>query len=145
MFARVMGVVSPIVFLVSSIVWGVSMGRPVAGVFAVAVGVAAALVSLWAWWRKGVGGFADSVSDIGWPEVAASVRGAWGKYWGVAAFTVGVYCVNMLLMFALKGSYRVGAYDVIMLWYIVDGLACSSWGELLRARAGQLAGERDER
>ena len=33
MFARVMGVVSPCVFLASSIVWGLSTGHPVTVVF----------------------------------------------------------------------------------------------------------------
>lgn len=142
MFARIMGVISPSVFLASSIVWGISTGRPIVGAVAVAIGAVAAFLSFRAW-RKTTGGIADSVSRSSWLEVAAAVQGAWCRYWKVALFIGGVYCVNLLLLLVLRGVYRVGAWDVLMLWYVVDGMAFSSWVELLRARAGEFAGESD--
>lgn len=57
----------------------------------------------------------------------------------IAAF----YCLNLMLTFAFKGAYRFRAWDVFMLWFIVDGMALSSWVELLRKRVGDLAGEGD--
>lgn len=38
-------------------------------------------------------------------------------------------------------SFR--AWDVFMLWFIVDGMALSSWVEMLRKRVGDLAGDGD--
>lgn len=47
MFARIMGIVSPSIFLSSSIVWGLSTGHPVAVVLSIALGASAAFMSLW--------------------------------------------------------------------------------------------------
>lgn len=44
MFARIMGIVSPSIFLSSSIVWGLSTENVVAVFFAVALGAAAAFM-----------------------------------------------------------------------------------------------------
>ena len=133
MFARVMGIVSPSVFLASSIMWVLSIGNLIAGVLAVTIGAAAAFLSFRTW-HKATGGIADSVSRVGWPEVASAVSGAWCRYWKNALFIVGIYCMSLLLLLALKGTYNVGAWDVLMLWYVVDGMTFSSWVELLRAR-----------
>lgn len=140
MFARIMSIVSPSIFLASSIVWGLSTGNLIAGVLSVALGVAAAFMSFRAW-RKATGGIADHVSSVARQEVVDAVRGAWKKYWKYAAFIAALYCLNLVLGFALRGAYRFGAWDVLMAWYIVDGAVFSSWVELLRARAGKLAGE----
>lgn len=140
MLARIMSIVSPSIFLASSIVWGLSTGNLIAGVLSVALGVAAAFMSFRAW-RKATGGIADHVSSVARQEVVDAVRGAWKKYWKYAAFIAALYCLNLLLGFALRGAYRFGAWDVLMAWYIVDGAVFSSWVELLRARAGKLAGE----
>lgn len=140
MFARVMSVVSPSIFLASSIVWGLSTGNLIAGVLSVALGVAAAFMSFRAW-RNATGGIADHVSSVARQGVVDAVRGAWKKYWKYAAFIAALYCPNLVLGFALSGAYRFGAWDVLMAWYIVDGAVFSSWVELLRARAGKLAGE----
>jgi hypothetical protein len=140
MFARIMSIVSPSIFLASSIVWGLSTGNLIAGVLSVALGVAAAFMSFRAW-RKATGGIADHVSSVARQEAVDAVRGAWRKYWKYAAFIAALYCLNLVLGFALRGAYRFGAWDVLMAWYIVDGAVFSSWVELLRARAGKLAGE----
>lgn len=58
-----------------------------------------------------------------------------------AAFIAALYCLNLVLGFALRGAYRFGAWDVFMLWFIVDGMLLSSWVELLRKRADKLAGK----
>ena len=140
MFARVMGIVSPSIFLASSIAWGLSTGNLIAGVLSVALGVAAAFMSFRAW-RRTTGGVADHVSSVERQEVADAVRVAWKRYWKSAAFIAALYCLNLVLGFALRGAYRFGAWDVLMAWYIVDGTVFSSWVELLRARAGKLAGD----
>lgn len=140
MFARVMGIVSPSVFLASSIVWGLSTGSLIAGVLSVALGIAAAFMSFRAW-RKTTGGIAERLTGVERQEIADAVRGAWKKYWKYAAFIAALYCLNLVLRFALRGTYRFGAWDVLMAWYVVDGTVFSSWVELLRARAGKLAGE----
>lgn len=140
MFARIMGIVSPSIFLASSIVWGLSTGNLIAGVLSVALGVAAAFMSFRAW-RKATGGIADHVSSVERQEVVDAVRGAWKKYWKYAAFIAALYCLNLVLGFALRGTYRFGAWDALMAWYIVDGTVFSSWVELLRKRVGDLAGD----
>lgn len=140
MFARIMGIVSPSIFLASSIVWGLSTGNAVAVIFTVALGASAAFMSFRAW-RRTTGGIADHVSSVARQEVVDAVRGAWKKYWKYAAFIAALYCLNLVLSLVFKGTYRFGAWDVLMAWYIVDGAVFSSWVELLRARAGKLAGE----
>ena len=140
MFARVMGFVSPCVFVASSIVWGLSTGHPVAAVLAFAVGVGSAFLSFRAWHRAG----GDvSLSSVSWREVAAAVRAAWKRYWKSALLIAAFYCLNLVLTLAFKGAYSVRAWDVLMLWFIVDGMVPSSWVELLRKRVGDLAGEGD--
>lgn len=140
MFARVMGIVSPSIFLASSIAWGLSTGNLIAGVLSVALGVAAAFMSFRAW-RGTTGGVADHVSSVERQEVVDAVRVAWKRYWKSAAFIAALYCLNLVLGFALRGAYRFGAWDVLMAWYIVDGAVFSSWVELLRKRADKLAGK----
>lgn len=140
MFARVMGIVSPSIFLASSIAWGLSTGNLIAGVLSVALGVAAAFMSFRAW-RRTTGGVADHVSSVERQEVVDAVRVAWKRYWKSAAFIAALYCLNLVLGFALRGAYRFGAWDVLMAWYIVDGAVFSSWVELLRKRADKLAGK----
>ena len=140
MFARVMGIVSPSIFLASSIAWGLSTGNLIAGVLSVALGVAAAFMSFRAW-RRTTGGVADHVSSVERQEVVDAVRVAWKWYWKSAAFIAALYCLNLVLGFALRGAYRFGAWDVLMAWYIVDGAVFSSWVELLRKRADKLAGK----
>lgn len=140
MFARVMGIVSPSIFLASSIAWGLSTGNLIAGVLSVALGVVAAFMSFRAW-RRTTGGVADHVSSVERQEVVDAVRVAWKRYWKSAAFIAALYCLNLVLGFALRGAYRFGAWDVLMAWYIVDGAVFSSWVELLRKRADKLAGK----
>ena len=140
MFARVMGIVSPSIFLSSSIAWGLSTGNLIAGVLSVALGVAAAFMSFRAW-RRTTGGVAERLTGVEQQEVVDAVRVAWKRYWKSAAFIAALYCLNLVLGFALRGAYRFGAWDVLMAWYIVDGTVFSSWVELLRKRADKLAGK----
>jgi len=140
MFARIMGIVSTSIFLSSSIVWGLSTGNLIAAVLAFALGASAAFMSFRAW-RRTTGGIADHVSSVERQEVADAVRVAWKRYWKSAAFIAALYCLNLVLGFALRGDYRFGAWDVFMLWFIVDGMLLSSWVELLRKRVGDLAGK----
>lgn len=140
MFARIMGIVSPSIFLSASIVWGLSTGHPVAVVLSIALGAAAAFMSFRAW-RRTTGGVAERLTGVEWREVVDAVRVAWKRYWKNAAFIAALYCLNLVLGFALRGAYRFGAWDVLMAWYIVDGAVFSSWVELLRKRADKLAGK----
>lgn len=140
MFARIMGIVSPSIFLSSSIVWVLSTGNLIAAVLAFALGASAAFMSFRAW-RRTTGGIADHVSSVERQEVADAVRVAWKRYWKSAAFIAALYCLNLVLGFALRGAYRFGAWDVFMLWFIVDGMLLSSWVEVLRKRADKLAGK----
>ena len=140
MFARIMGIVSPSIFLSSSIVWGLSTRRPVAVVLSIALGASAAFMSFRAW-RRTTGGVAERLTGVEWREVVDAVRVAWKRYWKSAAFIAVLYGLNLVLGFALRGAYRFGAWDVLMAWYIVDGVVFSSWVELLRKRAGDLAGK----
>ena len=119
---------------------GFQRGNLIAGVLSVALGVAAAFMSFRAW-RKATGGIADHVSSVERQEVVDAVRGAWKKYWKYAAFITALYCLNLVLGFALRGAYRFGAWDALMAWYIVDGAVFSSWVELLRKRVDDLAGD----
>lgn len=140
MFARVMGIVSPSIFLSSSIAWGLSTGHPVAVVLSIALGASAAFMSFRAW-RRTTGGVAERLTGVERQEVVDAVRVAWKRYWKSAAFIAALYCLNLVLGFALRGAYRFGAWDVLMAWYIVDGTVFSSWVELLRKRADKLAGK----
>lgn len=140
MFARIMGIVSPSIFLASSIVWGLSTGYPVAAIFAVALGAAAAFMSFRAW-RRTTGGIAERLTGVEWREAVDAVRVAWKRYWKSALLIAAFYCLNLTLTFAFKGAYRFRAWDVFMLWFIVDGMALSSWVEMLRKRVGDLAGK----
>lgn len=140
MFARIMGIVSPSIFLASSIVWGLSTRHPVAVVLSIALGAAAAFMSFRAWRRTG----GDvSLSGVERQDVVAAVREAWKAYWKIALFTAVLYCLNLVLALAMKGTYKVGAWDVLMLWFIVDGMVFSSWAALLRKSVNDLAGEGD--
>lgn len=143
MFAHIMGIVSPSIFLASSIVWGLSTGHPVAVVLSIALGASAAFVSFRAW-RRTTGGIAERLTGVERQEVVDAVRVAWKRYWKSAAFVAVLYGLNLVLMFAFKGAYSVRAWDVFMLWFIVDGMALSSWVELLRKRAGDLADKSKE-
>lgn len=143
MFARVMGIVSPSIFLASSIVWGLSTGHPVAVIFAVALGASAAFMSFRAW-RRTTGGIADRLTGVEQQEVADAVRVAWKRYWKSAAFIAALYGLNLVLSFVFKGVYRFHAWDVFILWFIVDAMLLSSWVELLRKRVGDLAGDDEE-
>lgn len=143
MFARVMGIVSPSIFLASSIVWGLSTGHPVAVIFAVALGASAAFMSFRAW-RRTTGGIADRLTGVEQQEVADAVRVAWKRYWKSAAFIAALYGLNLVLSFVFKGVYRFHAWDVFILWFIVDAMLLSSWVELLRKRVGGLAGDDEE-
>lgn len=140
MFARIMGIVSPSIFLSASIVWGLSTRHPVAVVLSIALGAAAAFMSFRAW-RRTTGGVAERLTGVEWREVVDAVRVAWKRYWKSAAFIAVLYGLNLVLGFALRGAYRFGAWDVLMAWYIVDGAVFSSWVELLRKRADKLAGK----
>ena len=141
MFARIMGIVSPSIFLASSIVWGLSTGHPVAVIFAVALGASAAFMSFRAWHR--VGGDV-SLASVERQEVVDAVRVAWKRYWKSAAFIAALYGLNLVLTFAFKGVYRFRAWDVFMLWFIVDAMLLSSWVEILRKRVGDIAGDDEE-
>lgn len=140
MFARIMGIVSPSIFLASSIVWGLSTGHPVAVVLSIALGASAAFMSFRAW-RRTTGGIADRLTGVERREVADAVRVAWKRYWKSAAFIAALYGLNLVLTFAFKGAYRFRAWDVFMLWFIVDAMLLSSWVEMLRKRVGNLAGD----
>lgn len=140
MFARIMGIVSPSIFLASSIVWGLSTGHPVAVVLSIALGAAAAFMSFRAW-RRTTGGIADRLTGVERREVADAVRVAWKRYWKSAAFIAALYGLNLVLTFAFKGAYRFRAWDVFTLWFIVDAMLLSSWVEMLRKRVGNLAGD----
>ena len=140
MFARIMGIVSPSIFLASSIVWGLSTRHPVAVVLSIALGASAAFMSFRAW-RRATGGVTERLTGVEWREVADAVRVAWNRYWKSAAFIAALYCLNLVLGFALRGTYRFRAWDVFMLWFIVDAMLLSSWVELLRKRADKLAGK----
>lgn len=72
-----------------------------------------------------------------------AVRVAWKRYWKSALLIATLYCLDLVLTLAFKGTYSVRAWDVLMLWFIVDGMVLSSWVELLRKRVGDLAGEGD--
>ena len=140
MFARIMGIVSPSIFLASSIVWGLSTRHPVAAVLAFALGASAAFMSFRAW-RRATGGVAERLTGVERQEVAAAVRVAWKRYWKSAAFIAVLYGLNLVLSLVFKGAYRFRAWDVFILWFIVDGMLLSSWVELLRKRVGDLAGK----
>ena len=140
MFARIMGIVSPSIFLASSIVWGLSTGHPVAAVLAFALGASAAFMSFRAW-RRTTGGAAESLTGVERQEVVDAVRVAWKRYWKNAAFIAVLYGLNLVLSLVFKGAYRFRAWDVFMLWFIVDAMLLSSWVELLRKRVGDLAGD----
>ena len=140
MFARIMGIVSPSIFLASSILWGLSAKHPVAVVLSVALGAAAAFMSFRAW-RKATGGIADRLAGVEWQEVVDAVRVAWKGYWKSALLIAVLYGLNLALSLVFKGAYLFGAWDVLMLWFVVDAMLLSSWVELLRKRAGDLAGE----
>lgn len=142
MFARIMGIVSPSIFLSSSIVWGLSTRHPVAAVLAFALGAAAAFMSFRAW-RRTTGGVAERLTCVERQEVADAVRVAWKRYWKNAAFIAVLYGLNLVLSLVFKGAYHFRAWDVFMLWFIVDAMLLSSWVELLRKRVGDLAGEGD--
>lgn len=142
MFARIMGIVSPSIFLASSIVWGLSTRHPVAVVLSIALGASAAFMSFRAW-RRTTGGVAERLTGVERQEVADAVRVAWKRYWKNAAFIAALYGLNLVLGFALRGAYHFRAWDVFMLWFIVDAMLLSSWVELLRKRVGDLAGEGD--
>lgn len=131
MFARIMGIVSPSIFLASSIVWGLSTRHPVAVVLSIALGASAAFMSFRAW-RRTTGGIAERLTGVERQEVADAVRVAWKRYWKSALLIAAFYCLNLMLTFAFKGAYRFRAWDVFMLWFIVDGMVLSSWVELLR-------------
>lgn len=141
MFARVMGVVSPCIFLISSIMWWISTGRIMAAVLAVALGAVSAFLSFRAWHR--VGGDV-SLASVKRQYVVTAVSEAWRTYWKSALFIASFYCLNLVLVLAMKGAYRVGAWDALMLWCIVDGVLIGSWAALLRKRAGALAGKGEE-
>lgn len=140
MFARIMGIVSPSIFLASSILWGLSARHPVAVVLSVALGAAAAFMSFRAW-RKATGGIADRLAGVEWQEVVDAVRVAWKGYWKSALLIAVLYGLNLALSLVFKGAYLFGAWDVFMLWFIVDAMLLSSWVELLRKRVGDLAGK----
>lgn len=138
LFARVMGVVSPCIFLVSSIMWGLATGHLVTAVLAVALGAVAASLSFRTWHMAG----GDvSLSGVERQDVVAAVSEAWKAYWKSALFTAALYCLNLVLALAMKGAYKVGAWDALMLWFAVDGMLIGSWAALLRKRAGDLAGD----
>lgn len=84
-----------------------------------------------------------SLSGVEQQDVVAAVREAWKAYWKSALFTAVLYCLNLVLALAMKGTYKVGAWDVLMLWFIVDGMVFSSWAALLRKSVNDLAGEGD--
>lgn len=140
MFARIMGIVSPSIFLASSIMWGLSTGNAVAVIFAVALGAAAAFMSFRAW-RRATGGVADRLMGVEWREVAGAVRVAWKGYWKSALLIAVLYGLNLVLSLVFKGAYHFRAWDVFMLWFIVDAMLLSSWVEMLRKRVGDLAGD----
>lgn len=140
MFARIMGIVSPSIFLASSIVWGLSTGNAVAVIFTVALGASAAFMSFRAW-RRTTGGVAERLTGVERREVVDAVRVAWKRYWKSAAFIAALYGLNLVLSLAFKGVYSFRAWDVFMLWFIVDAMLLSSWVELLRKRVGDLAGK----
>lgn len=75
---------------------------------------------------------------------ALFVRVAWKRYWKSAAFIAALYGLNLVLSLVFKGAYRFRAWDVFMLWFIVDAMLLSSWVELLRKRVGDLAGKSEE-
>lgn len=143
MFARIMGIVSPSIFLASSIVWGLSTGHPVAVVLSIALGASAAFMSFRAW-RRTAGGVTERLTGVERREVADAVRAAWKQYWKNAAFIAALYGLNLALSLVFKGAYRFRAWDVFMLWFIVDAMLLSSWVELLRKRVGDLAGKNEE-
>lgn len=143
MFARIMGIVGPSIFLASSIVWGLSTGHPVAVVLSIALGASAAFMSFRAW-RRTTGGVAERLTGVERREVADAVRVAWKRYWKSAAFIAALYGLNLVLSLVFKGVYRFRAWDVFMLWFIVDGMVLSSWVELLRKRASDFAGKGEE-
>lgn len=142
MFARIMGIVSPSIFLSSSIVWGLSTGHPVAVVLSIVLGASAAFMSFRAW-RRTTGGVAERLTCVERQEVADAVRVAWKRYWKNAAFIAVLYGLNLVMSLVFKGAYRFREWDVFMLWFIVDAMLLSSWVELLRKRVGDLAGEGD--
>ena len=95
-------------------------------------------------WRRTTGGVAERLTGVGRREVVDAVRVAWKRYWKSALLIAAFYCVNLVLMLAFKGAYRFRAWDVFMLWFIVDGMVLSSWVELLSKRAGDLADKSKE-
>lgn len=109
-------------------------------VLSVALGAAAAFMSFRAW-RKATGGIADRLAGVEWQEVVDAVRVAWKGYWKSALLIAVLYGLNLALSLVFKGAYLFGAWDVLMLWFVVDAMLLSSWVELLRKRAGDLAGE----
>ena len=142
MFARIMGIVSPSIFLASSIVWGLSTGNAVAVIFTVALGASAAFMSFRAWCRT-TGGVSERLTGVERREVVDAVRVAWKRYWKSAAFIAALYGLNLVLSLVFKGVYSFRAWDVFMLWFIVDAMLLSSWVELLCKRVGDIAGEGD--
>lgn len=139
MFARVMSVVSPCVFMAFSIMWGLSDGRPVFAGLAIAVGAVSAFLAHLPW-RKYSGGDVR-LSHVKRQDVLAAVGSACRKHWVSPLFVVAIYFVNAVVELVLKGAHSFGAWDVLMLWFIVDVILCDSWVELLRKRADSLAGE----
>lgn len=50
-----------------------------------------------------------SLSGVEQQDVVAAVREAWKAYWKSALFTAVLYCLNLVLALAMKGTYKVGA------------------------------------
>lgn len=121
--------------------WGISTGRIMAAVLAVALGAVSAFLSFRAWHR--VGGDV-SLASVKRQYVVTTVSEAWKAYRKSALFTAALYCLNLVLALAMKGTYKVGAWDALMLWFAVDGMLIGSWAALLRKRAGALAGKGEE-
>ena len=95
-------------------------------------------------WRRTTGGVAERLTVVERREVVDAVRVAWKRYWKNAAFIAVLYGLNLVLSLVFKGTYRFRAWDVFMLWFIVDAMLLSSWVELLRKRVGDLAGKSEE-
>lgn len=85
-----------------------------------------------------------SLASVKRQDVVTDVSEAWRAYWKSALFIASFYCLNLVLVLAMKGACRVGAWDALMLWYIVDGMLIGSLAALLRKHAGALAGKGEE-
>ena len=134
MFARVMRVVSPCVFLTVGLLWGFAAASVFVTGFAVGIAGVSVVMS-WRSWSCAVSA-SDSVRDglatagrVGW---SAAVRGALVSSRPYVLYMVALYALAKMLTCVLSGVFTLGGWDALMFWYVVDAVMFRSQVELVR-------------